>query len=125
MGRGLTYDQFEVGDTFVTQARTVTEADVVNFAGLAAKFHGTVTEAGGTQTFAGWACWTDSTWNDEKLEFSIEIDLSSRMGDPGNAHDVNHYFQVGHSDDLYGQFVFDGYGNLEYTPFTTDQVTYS
>ncbi len=45
MGRGLTFDQFELGDTFVTQARTVTEADVVNFAGLAADFNPLHTDA--------------------------------------------------------------------------------
>lgn len=37
--RGLTFDQFNVGDTFVSQARTVTEADVVNFAGLSGDFN--------------------------------------------------------------------------------------
>ena len=37
--RGLTFDQFNLGDTFVSQARTVTEADVVNFAGLSGDFN--------------------------------------------------------------------------------------
>lgn len=37
--RGLTFDQFNPGDTFVSQARTVTEADVVNFAGLSGDFN--------------------------------------------------------------------------------------
>lgn len=32
--RGLTFDQFNVGDTFVSPRRTVTEADVVNFVGV-------------------------------------------------------------------------------------------
>ncbi|HZQ07781.1 MAG TPA: MaoC/PaaZ C-terminal domain-containing protein [Anaerolineae bacterium] len=32
--RGLTYDQLNIGDTFVSPRRTVTEADVVAFAGL-------------------------------------------------------------------------------------------
>ncbi|MCC7362199.1 MAG: MaoC family dehydratase N-terminal domain-containing protein [Anaerolineales bacterium] len=37
--RGLTYEQFNVGDVFVSPARTVTEADVVNFAGLSGDFN--------------------------------------------------------------------------------------
>lgn len=37
--RGLTFEQFAVGDTFVSQARTVTEADVVNFAGLSGDYN--------------------------------------------------------------------------------------
>jgi acyl dehydratase len=32
--QSLYYDDFHVGQTFVTQARTITEADVVNFAAL-------------------------------------------------------------------------------------------
>lgn len=32
--RGLTFDQFNVGDSFVSPRRTVTEADVVNFVGV-------------------------------------------------------------------------------------------
>jgi acyl dehydratase len=39
MGRGLTFEQFEVGDTYVSQSRTVTEADVVAFAGLSGDFN--------------------------------------------------------------------------------------
>lgn len=31
---GLYFEEFEVGQTFKTRARTVTEADIVNFAGL-------------------------------------------------------------------------------------------
>lgn len=45
MGRGLTFDQFNEGDTFVSQARTVTEADVVNFAGLSGDFNPLHTDA--------------------------------------------------------------------------------
>ncbi len=37
--RGLTFDQFNLGDTFVSQGRTVTEADVVSFAGLSGDFN--------------------------------------------------------------------------------------
>jgi acyl dehydratase len=37
--RGLTFDQFGVGDVFVCQARTVTEADTVNFAGVSGDFN--------------------------------------------------------------------------------------
>lgn len=32
--RSLYYDDFSVGQTFVTKGRTITEADIVNFAGL-------------------------------------------------------------------------------------------
>ena len=37
--RGLTFDQFNLGDVFTSQARTVTETDVVNFAGLSGDFN--------------------------------------------------------------------------------------
>jgi acyl dehydratase len=37
--RGLTFDQFNVGDVFVCQARTVTEADTVNFAGVSGDYN--------------------------------------------------------------------------------------
>jgi len=37
--RGLTYDEFEMGAVFPSQARTVTEADVVSFAGLSGDFN--------------------------------------------------------------------------------------
>ncbi|MBI3913950.1 MAG: MaoC family dehydratase N-terminal domain-containing protein [Chloroflexi bacterium] len=37
--RGLTFDQFSVGDLFVCQARTVTEADTVSFAGISGDFN--------------------------------------------------------------------------------------
>ena len=32
------YDEFKVGEKFITGARTVTEADVINFCGLAGIF---------------------------------------------------------------------------------------
>lgn len=41
----VTYDDLAVGDTFVTSARTVTEADVVNFAGLSADYNALHTDA--------------------------------------------------------------------------------
>jgi len=37
--RGMTFDQFTVGDEFVSPGRTVTEADVVNFACLSGDFN--------------------------------------------------------------------------------------
>jgi acyl dehydratase len=37
--RGLTFDQFEEGQTFICQSRTVTEADVVTFAGVSGDFN--------------------------------------------------------------------------------------
>jgi len=45
MGRGLTFDQFKVGDQFVSQSRTVTETDVVTFAGLSGDFNPLHTDA--------------------------------------------------------------------------------
>ena len=43
--RGLTFDQFEVGDTYLSQARTVTESDVMTFAGLSGDFNPLHTDA--------------------------------------------------------------------------------
>jgi len=43
--RGLTFDEFEPGRRFVTAARTVTEADVVNFAGVSGDFNPLHTDA--------------------------------------------------------------------------------
>jgi acyl dehydratase len=37
--RGKTFDEFNVGDEFYTASRTITEADVVNFAGLSGDFN--------------------------------------------------------------------------------------
>lgn len=37
--RGLTFDQFNLGEVFASQGRTVTEADVVAFAGLSGDFN--------------------------------------------------------------------------------------
>ncbi|MBI5035261.1 MAG: MaoC family dehydratase N-terminal domain-containing protein [Chloroflexi bacterium] len=37
--RGLTFDQFNIGDVFVCQSRTVTEADTVNFAGVSGDYN--------------------------------------------------------------------------------------
>jgi acyl dehydratase len=37
--RGLTYEQFNMGEVFTSPARTVTEADVVSFAGLSGDFN--------------------------------------------------------------------------------------
>ncbi len=39
MARGLTFDEFEVGARYISQGRTVTEADVVAFAGLSGDFN--------------------------------------------------------------------------------------
>ena len=43
--RGLTYDQFEVGARYASQGRTVTEADVVAFAGVSGDFNPLHTDA--------------------------------------------------------------------------------
>ena len=45
MGRGLTYEEFELGAIYDTQARTITEADVVTFAGLSGDFNPLHTDA--------------------------------------------------------------------------------
>lgn len=37
--KGKTFDEFKVGDEFSTASRTITEADVVNFAGLSGDFN--------------------------------------------------------------------------------------
>src|SRR3970040_1631464 len=53
--RGLTFDEFEIGSIHISQARTVTEADVVNFAGLSGDFNPLHTDAefGKTTSFGG------------------------------------------------------------------------
>ncbi len=38
-GRGLTFEEFNPGDCYESQGRTVTEADVVTFAGLSGDFN--------------------------------------------------------------------------------------
>lgn len=43
--RGLTFDEFEIGALYASQSRTVTEADVVNFAGLSGDFNPLHTDA--------------------------------------------------------------------------------
>jgi acyl dehydratase len=43
--RGLTFDEFEEGARYLSQGRTVTEADVVTFAGLAGDFNPLHTDA--------------------------------------------------------------------------------
>lgn len=43
--RGLTFDQFEIGTRYDSQSRTVTEADVVTFAGLSGDFNPLHTDA--------------------------------------------------------------------------------
>mgnify|MGYP000010764384 FL=1 len=40
---GKTYDEWNVGDEFITGARTITEADIVNFAGLSGDWRATHT----------------------------------------------------------------------------------
>ena len=45
MSHGLTFDEFNLGDTYSSQARTITETDVVNFAGLSGDFNPLHTDA--------------------------------------------------------------------------------
>jgi acyl dehydratase len=45
MATGLTFDEFEIGDCHNSQGRTVTEADVVSFAGLSGDFNPLHTDA--------------------------------------------------------------------------------
>ena len=45
LNRGLTFDEFEIGDRYQSQARTVTEADVVAFAGISGDFNPLHTDA--------------------------------------------------------------------------------
>ncbi|HEX6385128.1 MAG TPA: MaoC/PaaZ C-terminal domain-containing protein [Anaerolineae bacterium] len=43
--RGLHFEDFETGQTLVTAGRTITEADIVNFAGLSGDFNQIHTDA--------------------------------------------------------------------------------
>jgi len=43
--RGMWYDEFVLGDVFESPGRTITEADIVNFAGLSGDFNGFHTDA--------------------------------------------------------------------------------
>jgi 3-hydroxybutyryl-CoA dehydratase len=43
--RGLYFEEFSAGQTFLTVARTITEADVVNFAGLSGDYNAIHTDA--------------------------------------------------------------------------------
>lgn len=45
MARGLYFEDLEVGQTYATTARTVTEADIVNFAGVSGDFNPVHTDA--------------------------------------------------------------------------------
>ncbi len=42
--KGLYFEEFNIGDTIETMGRTVTEADIVNFAGLSGDFYGLHTD---------------------------------------------------------------------------------
>ncbi len=45
MQRGLTFEEFEIGAAYESQARTITEADVVTFAGLSGDYNPLHTDA--------------------------------------------------------------------------------
>lgn len=45
MKAGLKFDEFSIGDRFASQARTITESDVVAFAGLSGDFNPLHTDA--------------------------------------------------------------------------------
>ncbi len=42
--RGLYFEEFNIGDTIETVGRTITETDIVNFAGLSGDFYGLHTD---------------------------------------------------------------------------------
>ena len=52
--RGLMFEQFNVGDSYVCQGRTVTEADVVHFAGISGDYNPLHTEEIFTTKVAGY-----------------------------------------------------------------------
>lgn len=73
--RGLYLDEFSVGQTWITPARTITEADIVMFAGLTGDYNPLHTDeefARGTQ-FGGRIFHGPGV-------FSIAIGLESRLG---------------------------------------------
>jgi acyl dehydratase len=39
MGQGKYFEEFEIGDTFVTPRRTITETDLIQFAGMSGDFN--------------------------------------------------------------------------------------
>ncbi len=43
--RGMYFDEFQIGTEVVTQSRTITEADIVNFAGVSGDFNTIHTDA--------------------------------------------------------------------------------
>lgn len=43
--RGLTFEEFEIGDAVESPARTITESDIVNFAGISGDFNPLHTDA--------------------------------------------------------------------------------
>lgn len=45
ISKGMTFDEFEIGATFISRARTVTETDVIAFAGISGDFNPLHTDA--------------------------------------------------------------------------------
>jgi acyl dehydratase len=73
--RGLYFDEFSLGQSWRTPARTITEADVVNFAGLSGDFNPLHTD----EEFARKTQFGGRVFHGPGV-FSVAIGLESRLG---------------------------------------------
>jgi acyl dehydratase len=73
--RGLYFDEFCVGQSWTTPARTITDADVVNFAGLSGDFNPLHTD----EEFARTTQFGGRIFHGPGV-FSVAIGLESRLG---------------------------------------------
>jgi acyl dehydratase len=71
------YEAYEVGESKVSQARTVTEADVVNYAGVSGDFHPYHTDA----EFAG-----DSEFGGRIAHGLLVLSIAAALEAPENKH---------------------------------------